>query len=46
MILELAVKADCDVIVTYNARDFIGVEQFGLRVLGPGPFLHHIGALP
>jgi len=28
MVLELAVKAGCDYIVTYNKRDFRGVEQF------------------
>ena len=46
MILELAVKAGCDFIVTYNTRDFDGVEQFGLRVIEPGTFLQHIGVLP
>lgn len=46
MILELAVKAGCDFIVTYNTRDFAGVEQFGLRAIEPGAFLQHIGALP
>jgi putative PIN family toxin of toxin-antitoxin system len=46
MILELAVKARCDFIVTYNTRDFDGVEQFGLRAIEPGAFLQHIGALP
>jgi putative PIN family toxin of toxin-antitoxin system len=46
MIVELAVKAGCDFIVTYNTRDFAGVEQFGLRAIGPGAFLQHIGALP
>ncbi len=46
MILELAVKAGCDLIVTYNTRDFAGVEQFGLRTIEPGVFLQHIGVLP
>lgn len=46
MILELAVKAGCDFIVTYNTRDFAGVEQFGIRVIEPGAFLQHIGAVP
>lgn len=27
MILELAVKAGCEFIITYNVRDFAGVEQ-------------------
>lgn len=45
MILELAVKARCEFIVTYNVRDFAGAEQFGIRVINPGAFLQHIGAL-
>ncbi len=46
IILELAVKAGCEFIITYNARDFAGVEQFGIRAIEPGAFLQHIGALP
>jgi putative PIN family toxin of toxin-antitoxin system len=46
MILELAVKAGCDFIITYNVRDFAGVEQFGIQVVEPGAFLQRIGALP
>jgi hypothetical protein len=46
MILELAVKAGCEFIITYNVRDFAGVEQFGIRVIEPGAFLQRIGALP
>ncbi|MDJ0560722.1 MAG: putative toxin-antitoxin system toxin component, PIN family, partial [Microcystis sp. M53599_WE4] len=33
MVLELAVKAGCQSIITYNTRDFAGVEQFGLCLL-------------
>jgi putative PIN family toxin of toxin-antitoxin system len=46
MILELAVKAGCDFIVTYNTRDFVNREQFALQALEPGVFLQHIGVLP
>jgi putative PIN family toxin of toxin-antitoxin system len=46
MILELAVTARCDYIVTYNTRDFVSVERFALQVIEPGAFLQHIGALP
>ena len=45
MLLELAVTARCDFIVTYNTRDFVGVERFALRVIEPGAFLRPIGAL-
>ena len=43
LVLELAVKAQCDFIITYNRRDFQGVEQFGLRVVEPREFLILIG---
>ena len=39
MVLEVGVEASCEVIVTFNLRDFVGVEQFGLRALTPGQFL-------
>ena len=46
MILELAVAAQCEYIITYNRRDFRGAEQFGLAVLDPRTFLQKIGVLP
>jgi putative PIN family toxin of toxin-antitoxin system len=46
MVLELAVKAGCETIITYNTRDFAGVEQFGLKLLEPSEFLRLIGKLP
>lgn len=46
MVLELAVKAGCEIIITYNTRDFAGVEQFGLKLLNPSEFLRLIGKLP
>jgi predicted nucleic acid-binding protein len=46
MVLELAVKAGCESIITYNTRDFAGVEQFGLNLLEPSEFLRLIGKLP
>jgi len=46
MVLELAVKAGCQSIITSNTRDFAGVEQFGLNVLEPSEFLRLIGKLP
>ena len=45
MVLELAVKARCDYIVTYNVRDFHGIEQFGLRTIDPRTFLQSIGVI-
>ena len=44
MVLELAMASESQHIVTFNIRDFHGVEQFGVRVLTPGEYLMHIGA--
>jgi putative PIN family toxin of toxin-antitoxin system len=46
MLLELAVTARCDFIVTYNTQDFVSIERFALRAIEPGEFLRYIGALP
>ncbi len=45
MVLELAVSAQCETIVTYNKRDFVGVEKFGLQVMTPKAFLEILGEL-
>jgi putative PIN family toxin of toxin-antitoxin system len=42
LVLELAVEADADFIVTHNLRDFAGVEQFGVEALSPGAFLRYL----
>lgn len=46
MILELAVQAGCQYIVTYNKRDFKGVDQFGIELATAKEFLHIIKELP
>lgn len=43
MVLELAVTAGCEFIITHNVRDFEGAEQFGIRVVTPREFLVEIG---
>ena len=45
MVLELAVAANCDLIITFNQRDFAGIEQFGIEALTPQEFLWKIGEL-
>jgi putative PIN family toxin of toxin-antitoxin system len=44
MVLELAVKAECTHIVTFNKRHFRGIHKFGLRAATPGEFMGSIGA--
>lgn len=39
MVLELAVAAGADRIVTFNTRDFAGSESLGVRALTPGELL-------
>jgi putative PIN family toxin of toxin-antitoxin system len=45
MILELAVAASCQTVLTHNKRDFQGVDRFGLEVETPYEFLKRIGEL-
>jgi putative PIN family toxin of toxin-antitoxin system len=45
MVLELAVHAQCDYIVTFNLKDFVGIEQFGIQPVTPQQFLRMIGEL-
>lgn len=44
LVLELAVAAGCQSIVTYNIRDFVGADRFGIAILEPGVFLARLGA--
>jgi len=46
MVLELAVTGQCDRIITYNAIDFEGVNQFSIQTITPRDFLKLIGELP
>ena len=45
MVLELAVAAGCQYIVTYNLADFKAAEPFGIQPITPGEFLKMIGEL-
>ena len=44
-VLELAVAARCDYIVTYNERNFIGAEHFGISPITARAFLQKIGEI-
>jgi putative PIN family toxin of toxin-antitoxin system len=45
MVLELAVTAGCDYILTYNVKDFKGSEKFGMEASTPKAFLEMVGEL-
>jgi putative PIN family toxin of toxin-antitoxin system len=42
LVLELAVAAGCEAIVTHNVRDFQRTEELGVRVLTPKQFLQKL----
>lgn len=46
MILELAVRAGCQYIVTYNKQDFQDVDKFGIQLATAKEFLQIIKELP
>jgi len=39
LVLEVAVAGRCDTIVTFNQRDFVGSDRFGVRIQTPAAFL-------
>jgi len=39
LVLEVAVAGECQSLVTYNVRDFVGSERFGIRIQTPAEFL-------
>ena len=43
MVLELAVSAGCQYIVTFNQEHFVGCEQFGIQVVTPREFFEQMG---
>ena len=45
MVLELAVTAGCNYIITYNVNDFKGIEKFGIKAITPKEFLELVGEL-
>jgi len=45
MVLELAVTANCNYIITYNVNDFKGIENFGIKAMTPKEFLEMVGEI-
>ena len=43
MVLEAAVCGQCEYIVTFNLKDFRGIEKFGIVAITPGDFLKEKG---
>lgn len=43
LVLELAVAAQCDYIVTHNISDFRGTPKFGIQAVTPAAYLHVLG---
>ena len=44
-VLELAIESQSEYIITYNKKDFKGIEKFGIQVSTPKEFLEKIGGL-
>lgn len=45
-LLELAVESRADFLLTFNTRDLMGAERFGIRVISPREFLAIIEEAP
>jgi len=45
MVLELAVAAGCNFIITHNKQDFKNIKEFGLQAISPAEFLRMIGVI-
>lgn len=45
-ILELAVAADCELIVTFNPEDFRGSEEYAVHAIAPSNFLSLLEGTP
>jgi len=45
LVLDIAVVSQSEYIITYNLRDFVGVEEFGIKALTPKKFLQEIGEI-
>ena len=46
LLLELAVEAGAEYIVTHNLKDFAGSDQFGVTPISPGDFLRLLKVVP
>lgn len=44
-LLELAIESQSDYIITYNKKDFKGIDKFGIEALTPKEYLELIGEI-
>ncbi len=44
-VLELAIESNSKYIITYNVKDFIGIEKFNIKAITPKEFLIMIGEI-
>ena len=45
-VLELALRSECDYLVTHNVRDFAGIDKLGITVITPKELLALIRDMP
>lgn len=45
MVLEIAINAQCDFILTFNKKHFQNIARFGLEALTPREFLAKLGVM-
>lgn len=45
LVLEVAVESQSEYIVTFNKKDFSGIEKFGIKVVTPQEFMAERGML-
>lgn len=45
-LLDLAVEAQADYIITFNKKDFPGIDRFNIRLATPKEFLNILGVHP
>lgn len=43
LVLDVAIAGRCQYIVTFNRRDFVGCEEFGIEAITPAQFLRIMG---
>ncbi len=44
-LVDLAVKCQADFVITYNSKDLVNINDFGIRVVTPKQFLEIVGEL-